>query len=894
MDVSGTLASPSGVAQFAFRLWGRFAARRQPEGEDLTPRGRKSRALLAHLLVAPEPVPRDRLADLLWSERGQAQAFGSLRQAILELRDFAPILEVDRHQVGLVRSALVTDLDSMRATIHRGDAGALASQLAEGSALLEGLDGADPAFDEWLRSIRSAQGESLLSQALDCGRRALDAGDAESAARLARRLIEVDPLDEAAVRLAMESAHRAGKHDAVERIHAQLVDRLRRDLGVAPSPETEGLHAQLVARAAPAARKRAEASEPPGFGPRVTDADPAAVSPAAAGPTGRRRWWAAGGVFLVVAAALLALVMGTDLFRGQPPPSSLAVLPFRNLSPGEDYFAEGVAEEILSRLAREPQMQVAGRSSSWMFDDPGVDVRDVGRRLDVAYVLEGAVRRSGDRVRVDVALVGTDSGMRIWSQVFQGSLDDIFAIQGRIGTEVAARLSQRLVSTAPTSGPLTTTGAVYNLYLTARGLLRSREPARMEAAIGLLRSAVELDPNYAPAWAALGRAVMLSSQDPRVTETDSLKAEASRHIARSLRLAPDLAEAHHAQGLLRNWDPSSLPALERAVRLEPRNPEFWYGLYQARSQALDFEGALAAVRRVVQIDPFWIRAAALSTATWKLGYPDEAIRFQRRIARDHPEPLARELALARLAMMQRDWSGTWLHIRRADRLVPMNSQARSDPDPTFVAIRLGLISELRQTPPIALRIIGGEAPPLAEMRAFFRSDRAIWQVTPVKAMLARLYLKAGRAADLVALYDGAFRSPEDMAANHPVGMLDFLLDAPAVAVALRQVGRSAEAARLLDLTEAAIARIRTRRLPFEYYEAFARTWAVRGRREQALRALELAVARGWQFEEHGLVPLLAEEPVYQSLRNEPRLRRLDRVIQSNVARERREVRAQRN
>ena len=186
----------------------------------------------------------------------------------------------------------------------------------------------------------------------------------------------------------------------------------------------------------------------------------------------------------------------------QSAPASVAVLPFRNLGSGDTYFAQGIGEEILAQLAREPQFRVAGgRSSGQLEFDP--DIRDVARRLNVDYVLEGSVRRQADQVRVNADLVRASDGIRLWSDTYDGKLDDIFVIQQRIGGAIAEALRRKLIRTPTLSGPLVTNGEAYNLYLTARGLIRTRNMEVFVTSSNLLREAIKLDPNYAPAWASL-------------------------------------------------------------------------------------------------------------------------------------------------------------------------------------------------------------------------------------------------------------------------------------------------------------------------------------------------------------------------------------------------------
>jgi TolB-like protein/DNA-binding winged helix-turn-helix (wHTH) protein len=171
---------------------------------------------------------------------------------------------------------------------------------------------------------------------------------------------------------------------------------------------------------------------------------------------GRTRKVAIGGLLVLLIAAALAFGW-SRLGRVETAPASIAVMSFRNLSAGDPYFAEGIGEEILGQLSREPQFRVAGRASSSQFG-ADADVREVARRLDVDYVVEGSVRRQGDRVRVNANLVRASDGIRLWSDSYDGKLDDIFAIQQRIGVSIAAALRRKLVRAPALSGPLVTNG----------------------------------------------------------------------------------------------------------------------------------------------------------------------------------------------------------------------------------------------------------------------------------------------------------------------------------------------------------------------------------------------------------------------------------------------------
>jgi TolB-like protein/DNA-binding winged helix-turn-helix (wHTH) protein len=611
--------------------------------------------------------------------------------------------------------------------------------------------------------------------------------------------------------------------------------------------------------------------------------------------TGTRQVRARTALALFVVAILLgsAIWFAATRWRpAEPEPVSLAVLPFRNLSAGEAYFAEGVAEEILTQLARQPGFRVAGRTSSWMFREDS-DPRQIGERLDVAYLLEGSVRRAGERVRVDVALVDTRDGMRRWSHSFEGGLDDVLSIQGRIGSSVANSLSRRIVQPLPLQHA-TRRGDVYNLYLTARGLLRSGEPAKVETAAELLRRAVRLDPQYAAAWALLAdataeRAFILATSPERMGQ---LQEEAGRYAERAIRLAPNLAEGHSAAARQAADAPTAIRHLEAAVRLDPNNAELWHALGSIRGVMLDFEGELEALRRAAEIDPFWVRSASYAVTAWLVGAREEALRFERRMIHHHPEPLGRLNARIRVAAYRLDWSEAYRLVLEADRLRPLQVRAREAfPEPIFLRLRLGLYAEAApiMSFPVVTELARGEAPPLAEILRQVGSPAGFWQTSPVRnAALLRLN-QHGRGSDILTLYDAVYRSPAEMAA---VGVpLRFISDAGQVIVALRDAGRVAEADRLLSLVDRELGRaLAQRRVSFDTIQIAARIRALQGRREEALQLLERAVRMGWQWHFVAISPRLTDDPVFRSIRNEPRLRRLDAVIQNAIARERQEVR----
>lgn len=600
---------------------------------------------------------------------------------------------------------------------------------------------------------------------------------------------------------------------------------------------------------------------------------------------------------LAVAAALMLVALGAVLWltvlrdRSAPQePVSLAVLPFRDLSRGNDYFAEGVSEEIMTELSRQG-LRVAGRTSSSMFKDRGADLRDVGRSLGVSYLLEGSVRRSGDRMRIHVALVNARDGMRLWSQVFDGTLDDVLVIQQNISREVAGRLHAGLRS-SPFHGQLATAGDVYALYLTARGLLRTRDLENVRTATQLLRRATRADPGFAPAWSSLAAALYLGSW----ADWPPKRSEANAYADRALSLAPNLAEAHAVKGLLLGSNRDAVRHLERAVRLQPDYAEAWLWLATAYGRELAYEKALGAIRRCAQLDPFWSRCAQFSDAAWEIGEREASQRFDTWLLQHLPEPSQRERVRAKLAVRRGDWSGHVLHLQRVVELDSGDGRLEATIDIRHALIWLGLPSDdyLAGLEPVAAKAIGGELPKLSAILGTLAEPKDFWNVPMLSVVAPRLFLNEGRAAELVWLYDQSFSSPKAFA-SHAFEDASFISHAPTMALALREANRDAEAQRILREASQRVRRAAQQpRVPASVLVSFARVWAVDGQRDQAINALERAFRAGWPAGVEPQMawigrPIISDEPAFRTLRHDARFRRIDAAIRAHLERERREL-----
>jgi TolB-like protein/DNA-binding winged helix-turn-helix (wHTH) protein len=337
---------------------------------------------------------------------------------------------------------------------------------------------------------------------------------------------------------------------------------------------------------------------------------------------------------LVLLLVSIALALSWVQFsRGQAAPASIAVLPFRNLSAGDSYFAEGIAEEIMGQLAREPAFRVAGSASAAQFKGPS-DPHEVGRVLGVDYILEGSVRSSEGQVRINASLVRTRDGTRLWSETYDRKLDHVLEIQTAIGQAVASGLSRRLIHSRQAS-PMN--GEAYALYLNARGLLRSGNPQSGRDAIGLLQQVIRLDPTYAPAWSSLANALQLDGRTKGNEGMIAVIPRARAAVGRALRLDPNLAEAHGVSADLIDADsPQGIAHRRRAAELDARSGEglLWRG--GAHEASGEWADGLAAYHRAHDADPVWPvpvrslvdltsllgdRPAAESVA--KRGFPDD-------------------------------------------------------------------------------------------------------------------------------------------------------------------------------------------------------------------------------------------------------------------------------
>jgi len=296
--------------------------------------------------------------------------------------------------------------------------------------------------------------------------------------------------------------------------------------------------------------------------------------------------------------------------------SSIAVLPFSDFSPehDQDYFSDGIAEEILNALAQVDGLRVTGRTSSFSFKGKAQDLRAIGASLGVATVLEGSVRKAGSRIRITAKLVKTADGFNLWSQSFDRELSDVFAVQDEIAAAVVTALRIKLLpGKAATSRGATSVKEAHDHYLLGRDLARSGEGEKTIRALVHFEKAVALDPGYALAWAGTANALRWIEGFAAAGVSDpAVRRRALQAAERAIALGPDMPDGYVARarirrGFLLDWM-GARADLDRARELGPGDAAAAWASGQLLMTIGTLQQAHAELVRSVELDPLSAQA----------------------------------------------------------------------------------------------------------------------------------------------------------------------------------------------------------------------------------------------------------------------------------------------
>ena len=347
-------------------------------------------------------------------------------------------------------------------------------------------------------------------------------------------------------------------------------------------------------------------------------------------------------------AAIFAPVPGSTSALPLPGKPSVAVLPFQNMSgdPEQEYFADGIVEDIITALSRFKSLFVIARNSSFTFKGKAVDIKKVGRELGVRYVLEGSIRKAGGRVRITGQLIDAASGAHLWADKFDGSLEDVFDLQDRITMSVVAAIAPKLDQAEIERSRRKPTEKLdaYDYYLRGLAVVEGATREENEEAFRLFCKAIEIDPNFALAHAMVARCFTLRKANGWMADVAKESAESAKLARRAAELGRDdaavLSRAGYALARVVFEPEEGADLIERALVLNPHLSSAWQfsGLLKAfRGEPETAIEHLAHAMRLSPLDPgLYSMQTAMALAHFVAGRYDESVSWAQRASRENP------------------------------------------------------------------------------------------------------------------------------------------------------------------------------------------------------------------------------------------------------------------
>lgn len=616
--------------------------------------------------------------------------------------------------------------------------------------------------------------------------------------------------------------------------------------------------------------------------------------------TTTKAWARTSSIQIRFAAALFVVLGGTGVIAwraavAQSTPE-VAVLPFEDLSPAHDkaYFAEGVAEEILSSLSTDKAIKVLGRTSSRHIDR-NADPSFLRKSLGITHLLEGSARTAGNGLRMDVRLIDTRNGITIWQDEYQGRLSDVFAVQDKVATAVVQHVRGMLLHAhAPVQRP-TTKVNVYETYLAARSIMRKRAEPTLRQALSLAHQAISTDPNYAPGQALYAELAYLLSDDPMAYGPIPLRTAApvaEEHARTAIRLAPNLADGYAALGLIPTVsDQQAITSLKRAILLDPSRADVRVWLALRLNKLGRYHEALEQTREAAAIEPLWaLPIEGLVEGLTMYGGQAEA----RQAVEQYRARTGNDAQYHRLLFLM------YLRGRNLSAAISEGVKAHSI-DPSLPDLRLNLMSlyftvGLEEKAPKDLPTAFGRL-----AKPFYAGDMNALeaQIHSIGTGLWGLPDRGFGFFHLAAihdwttlnrLYDARPAPPQQLCLSESEAAM---IDTEALISAVRAAGRQRDAVALMDCLRARLATETREKAPgpaaylgdHEYDQATVAVLS--GNKEAALSLLEQAAAKGWMGRPYS--PSLSDRPQFDALRSNPRLARLQAKIDRAIIEQRAQV-----
>lgn len=599
---------------------GRFQAR--CGGKEISLPTRKTRLLLAYLALPPgEPRARETLIGLLWSDRNEEQARGSLRNALSALRKSigSDALRVEEDTVALVPGVVETDVSQFEFLAKEGTAKALETAgVIYRDDLLKGASLPGSSFQDWLSFEQTRLRELACRVLFDLIAHRIAAGEQREALDTARRLLAIDPLDEEVHRILMRLYSETNQRAQALRQYEVCARTLDQELGIEPEEETTALRNKIRSYAPSRAPKQAP-SQAPSAKPAVV-AVPVREENAAAGES---------------AAAES---------RQELSAAVVAVLPFDNMGgdPEQEYFSDGITEGIITALCRFRWLPVRSRNSAFAFRGTPAELHDIAKELRARYIVKGSVRQGGGRVRVAAQLIDTEEDKHVWAERYDRSTEDVLTLQDDIAETIVAAIAPELEHAERKRARRKPPGSLDAWDLYHRGLWHMYHYTQEEnaEARALFRRAIDIDPSFAAAHTGLASTEYFEYIQGYSTNRKSQFTEAFEAARKAVALDDKDAIGHVVLAQLYLVDRQFELGLEEAktaARLNPNSARVWYGVGWCYTFAGLADDAIDALNRAMEVNPhdptMWVVMTLRAVAHLTKGEYEDAAHWARQGAR---------------------------------------------------------------------------------------------------------------------------------------------------------------------------------------------------------------------------------------------------------------------